>query len=251
MNKMAWHNRVIKRKMILTVGLLTLISLASAETVYQVTQPSGQVSVTDNIDTAYQLSGGNTQNIKILDNMTTLSNLDPASTATMPPATPNTTQNPPNAVSQALPALPETLKAQTSKITQKGTYRLQLITPEPNMVYHRPAQTIDISVRVSPSLQAGDSIAYSIDGKKIAQTQDLTLTIGSQEVPLDKHTLQIEVLNVLNQPIASIQDDFYVTQNTIAIQKRRKLEQLKQQLEAYDDLTWYQKLAVRLGIQKK
>lgn len=271
---------VSKASILMTVMLMLPATtvLAANAPVYQVTQPNGELRITDNLDDAYQLAGSKTQNIKLLDNLptpVTPATLSKNATQSLPikpiaiPETntvalnPNiTAENVPNPAmpvapvapmptSQAAELRPESLTANPTKISKKGDYRLEIVSPLNEMLYHRPAQNITIEVSVKPKLKQGDSVSYWIDGKKIAQTQDLTLEISSLEIPLDKHTLEVEVTNILNQPIATAQADFYVAQNTIAIQKRRKLEQLKAQLEAYDDLPWYQKLAVRLGIQKK
>lgn len=146
----------------------------------------------------------------------------------------------------------------STQATKQGFYQLTLLTPTPDMLYRRPAQTIDISFTVTPALKKGDSVLLEIDGnpqKNLTPQQTpeqngvkFDYQIPSLDVTPDKHTLTVKVINVINQPITTLDTTFYVIQNNALIQKQR---QLKKQQAAYDALPWYDKIKLRIGIKDK
>lgn len=250
--------------------LATASPLAGAVIMYQVSTPDGRTVTVNNPTKAYQLNPDTTKIIVIDTDKIVTNNPPPANdttatpyiaptyttsivnngdtttktvTVTQPINTPVVSEN------NKLPASDfEELNISSTKASKAGDYQLALLTPTPDTLYRKPAQTIDISLAINPALKKGDSINIAIDGHVIKNGKDLTYQIPSLDINPDKHTLSVTLINVLNKPIASAETSFYLVQNTPLIQKQR---QLKKQLAAYDALPWYEKLKLRLGFEDK
>lgn len=197
--------------------------------VYRSVDANGNVVYTDNPTSAYNHSQ-DSQKITLMD---ALSSENRANVLNQPVSTPNT--------------LPE-VRGQTStssaspRISQRGDYQLSIQSPVVDMVYRRPAQSIDIVVNVSPDLKAGDRLIYRINGKHVATTQDTQYQISTMDFLPERYTLTVELQNVKGDVLVSDSRAFYVLQNNTIIRKKR---QAAAQQAAYDRLPWYQKMLVR------
>lgn len=256
-------------KITLGMGIMVSCHIAAASLLYQVVTPDGRTVTVNNPTKAYQLNP-DTSKITVIDtNNLPDNNPIPAAIAPnsspIPAYTTNSTTNADGSSTTTLtvnqpmlaplpPAKPTTtsefeeMNISSTKASKKGDYRLTVLTPMPEQLYRRPAQDIEITLAIAPKLKKGDTVNISIDDQVVKNGTDLSYKIPIIDINPDQHTLLVQIVNVLNQPIASISTKFFVVQNNPLIQKQR---QLKKQLAAYEALPWYEKLKLRLGFEDK
>nr|WP_299039503.1 DUF4124 domain-containing protein [uncultured Psychrobacter sp.] len=120
-------------------------------------------------------------------------------------------------------------------------YQLTMIEPKAERAYQRPGQIITVNLQLSPALQASDSISIYLDDTLISQ--GITASIATIELNPGEHTIQAIIKNSAGQIINRISRSVYVIQNTAIL---RQKQQLAQQLQAYQQLPWQQKLLLKL-----
>jgi len=120
-------------------------------------------------------------------------------------------------------------------------YQLTMIEPKAERAYQRPGQIITVNLQLSPALQAGDSISIYLDDTLISQ--GITASIATIDLNPGEHTIQAIIKNSAGQIINRISRSVYVIQNTAIL---RQKQQLAQQLQAYQQLPWQQKLLLKL-----
>ncbi|MDN6276637.1 DUF4124 domain-containing protein [Psychrobacter sp.] len=121
------------------------------------------------------------------------------------------------------------------------SYQISIVEPSEERAYRRPAQSIDVSVQVTPTLQPGDSVSIYLDGSEVAT--GLSAFIATTDVTPGPHNLEAVIKTekgeVLNQDSLTV----YVIQNNTTLQTNK---QIAQQLAAYQNLSWHQKLLLKL-----
>ena len=120
-------------------------------------------------------------------------------------------------------------------------YQLAIIEPADERAYRRPAQNIVIQAQVKPALQVGDSASIYIDGEFVAL--GLSASIATVDILPGEHSVQVMVKNKQGQIVQQVSRTIYVIQNTVTIQKNKKLAE---QLQAYERLPWYQKVLLKM-----
>lgn len=198
--------------------------------VYRSVDSAGNVTYTDNPTTAYHHSH-DSQKITLMDALTgenTPSTSHDANQGSSGANNSHATGAPPND-----PKL---------RVSQQGDYQLAIQSPAVDMVYRRPAQSIDIAVKVRPSLKPGDRLVYRVNGQHIATTQDTHYQISTLDFVPEQYTLTVEIQNIKGAVIASASCPFYVLQNTALMRQKR---QAAAEQAAYNRLPWYQKILVR------
>ncbi|WP_298971867.1 DUF4124 domain-containing protein [uncultured Psychrobacter sp.] len=120
-------------------------------------------------------------------------------------------------------------------------YQLTMIEPKAERAYQRPGQIITVSLQLSPALQAGDSISIYLDDTLISQ--GITASIATIDLNPGEHTIQAIIKNSAGQVVNRISRSVYVIQNTAILRQKK---QLAQQLQAYQQLPWQQKLLLKL-----
>lgn len=122
------------------------------------------------------------------------------------------------------------------------SYQLTITEPSEERAYRRPAQNIDVNVQVQPSLQAGDSVSIYLDGNEVAQ--GLSASISTVDLLPGSHNITAVVTNKAGGKLQQVARTIYVIQNNTTLQdNKRKAEQLL----AYQNLSLYQKLLLKLG----
>ena len=120
-------------------------------------------------------------------------------------------------------------------------YQLTMIEPKAERAYQRPGQIITVNLQLSPALQAGDSISIYLDDTLISQ--GITASVATIDLNPGEHTIQAIIKNSAGQVVNRISRSVYVIQNTAIL---RQKQQLAQQLQAYQQLPWQQKLLLKL-----
>lgn len=239
--------------LLLTAALATSAMNAQTANIYKVVdEKTGQVTYTDRPE-AYQQNADK----QIIDtHIPTVSpmransapaNPSPVNSANSSPPTPSTpsTNIPANnsstlSVQNSAPPSLTILPASTA-----STYRFNMATPESEMAYRRPAQNIDVSLSISPTLKAGDRVAIYLD--KVQVAEGLTASIGTVDILPGPHQISANVKNIKGDTIASVERTIYILQNTQALQQKKKLAE---QLQAYQRLPWHQKMYLRMKQHK-
>ncbi|WP_352337522.1 DUF4124 domain-containing protein [Psychrobacter sp. 16-MNA-CIBAN-0192] len=134
-----------------------------------------------------------------------------------------------------------TAPAQPSTISPNVRYQLTLIEPSTERAYRRPAQSIDVQVQLKPALQAGDIITIYLDGNQVAQ--GLSASIATVDLLPGAHIIKVMISNEKGQSLAQVSRTVYVIQNTAILQNNKKIAQ---QLLAYEQLPWHQKILLKL-----
>lgn len=199
--------------------------------VYRSVDSAGNVTYTDNPTTAYHHSH-DSQKISLMDALTG------ENTASANHPSPQSQSTVSDSRAESSPASSQS----SARISQQGDYQLAIQSPAVDTVYRRPAQSIDIAVKVRPSLKPGDRLVYRVNGKHIATTQDTHYQISTLDFVPEQYTLTVEIQNIKGAVIASASCPFYVLQNTALLRQKR---QAAAKQAAYNRLPWYQKILVR------
>ena len=113
--------------------------------------------------------------------------------------------------------------------------------PSAERAYRRPAQSIEVNLQLKPALQAGDSVSIYLDGKEVAQ--GLSTSIATVDILPGAHNVKAMVKSETGQTLKQVERTIYVIQNNMTIQNNKKIAQ---QLLAYQQLPWHQKLLLKL-----
>lgn len=230
------------------VGLLTMatslcMTLAQAAPIYKVVdEKTGQVTFTDRPQSYEQQTGKQISQIAITTgNETNGSGV--ANTAGSSSTSGSDVINQPVGATQTLNA-PATATT-TVPVKAPVSYQLTIAEPSKERAYRRPAQSIDVAVQVKPALQAGDSVRIYLDDKEVAQ--GLSTSIATVNVLPGAHTVKAVIQSETGQTLEQVAITVYVIQNNTTLQNNKKIAQ---QLLAYQNLSWYQKLMLKLRQQE-
>ncbi|MBH0006524.1 DUF4124 domain-containing protein [Psychrobacter sp. SWN149] len=232
------------------IGLLTIATslcmpLTQAAPIYKVVdEKTGQVTFTDRPQSYEQQTGKQISQIAITTgNETNGSGV--ANTAGSSSTSSNATSssdviNQPVSATQTLNA-PATATT-TVPVKAPVSYQLTIAEPSKERAYRRPAQSIDVAVQIKPALQAGDSVRIYLDDKEVAQ--GLSTSIGTVNVLPGAHTVKAVIQGETGQTLEQVAITVYVIQNNTTLQNNKKIAQ---QLLAYQNLSWYQKMKLKLS----
>ncbi|MEN6670203.1 DUF4124 domain-containing protein [Psychrobacter sp. B38] len=221
-NKALTH-LLLSGAVISTVSLYTTI--ATAAPIYKVVdEKTGQVTFTDRPQGHAQEAGKQVSQMSITTgNESSRANESSASSQ--------------SSDMQQVPARTVT----STKADIPVNYQLAMVEPSEERAYRRPAQSINVSVQVNPSLQAGDRISIYLDNNEVAQ--GLISTIGTVNVLPGEHEIKAVIKNERGEVLQQVARTVYVIQNTTALQNKKKMAK---QLLAYQNLPWHQKVMLKM-----
>lgn len=216
----------------LFVGLTSLPNQpATAAPIYKVTDNNGKVIFTDRPD-QHQATASDITAISLT-----------SSNNGYPPSIANTNANA-SSDNNSFSVVTTVTSAQANTTTASNQtprrYQLSFTNPNKPRPYRRPAQNIDISISVTPTLDAADTVEILLDGQQVAQ--GLTASIPTLELNPGEHTLTAQIVSNGNTT-SQVSQTVYVIQNNLAVQKQRALQRKK---AVYDSLPWHQKLYFNL-----
>ncbi|MBP2280869.1 archaellum component FlaF (FlaF/FlaG flagellin family) [Psychrobacter sp. PL19] len=208
--------------------------MANAAPIYKVVdEKTGQVTFTDRPKSYEQQAGKQiTETYIDTNNTSSFGNTSTASNQGN------------NIVSAPLQSMAATSNATISNTAKKSQANYQLIMTEPSekRAYHRPAQSIVVNLQLRPALQVGDRVIIYLDGKEVAQ--GLSTSIATVDILPGAHTVKAIVENEAGRRLKQVERTIYVIQNTATLQNNKKIGQ---QLLAYQNLPWHQKVLLKLG----
>lgn len=212
--------------------------LTNAAPIYKVVdEQTGQVTFTDRPQSYEQQAGKQVSQMAI-----TTGNETSRSTSLNTTTNPNTSRQSSNASQTTTTTEPATINPKT---TAPVNYQLVITEPSEERAYRRPVQNIDVNVQIEPALQAGDSAIIYFDDKEVAQ--GLSTSIGTVDVLPGEHTIKAVVQSETGQILEQVSRTVYVIQNTTTLQDNKRIAE---QLLAYQNLPWYQKLLLKLRQQE-
>ena len=228
----------IKNKMALAGLIISIASIyapiANAAAIYKVIdEKTGQVTFTDRPQNYEQQAG------KQISQTSVMTGND--SVGTNSSSQPNNISNQPANTAQAPAAVSATSSNDSTVNKAPINYQLTMTEPSEERAYRRPVQSIDVNVQVKPALQAGDSVSISLDGNEVAQ--GLNASISTVDILPGSHVINAVVKNKKGQTLKQISRTVYVIQNTQTLQNNKKIAQ---QLLAYQQLPWHQKVLLKL-----
>ncbi|WP_426240983.1 DUF4124 domain-containing protein [Psychrobacter sp. TWP2-1-2] len=217
------------------VSMATLYApLANAAPIYKVIdEKTGQVTFTDRPQN-YEQAGKQISQTGVMTKESRVSSSNSDNTSS-PPHSSNvntTTQN--TAAKNSPDAKPVV------------NYQLAITEPSAERAYRRPAQSIDVNVQVKPNLQTGDSVSIYLDGNEVAQ--GLSASIATVDVLPGSHNIKAVLKNEKGQTLKQVERTVYVIQNNTTLQNNKKIAQ---QLLAYQNLPWYQKVLLKMRQEGK
>ena len=218
------------------ISMATLYApLANAAPIYKVIdEKTGQVTFTDRPQNYEQQAGKQISQTGVMTKESRVSSSNSDNTSS-PPSSSNvntTTQN---------------TAAKNSPVAKPAvTYQLAITEPSAERAYRRPAQSIDVNVQVKPDLQAGDSVSIYLDGNEVAQ--GLSASIATVDVLPGSHKIKAVLKNEKGQTLKQVERTVYVIQNNTTLQNNKKIAQ---QLLAYQNLPWYQKVLLKMRQEGK
>lgn len=229
----------------LTLSLLTssMIGIASlyapittAAPIYKVIdEKTGQVTFTDRPQNYENKSGKQISETSVsTDTRSTYNSNNSTAVDSNPiaPAKPMVTSN-------ATP--PAMASASSTTQAPRVNYQLTMIEPSEERAYRRPVQSIVVTIQTKPALQAGDSVSITLDGNEVAQ--GLSTSISTVDILPGSHLINAVIKNSKGQTLKQISRTVYVIQNTQTLQNNKKIAE---QLLAYQRLSWYQKVLLKL-----
>ncbi|WP_201605754.1 MULTISPECIES: DUF4124 domain-containing protein [unclassified Psychrobacter] len=214
------------------ISMATLYApLVNAAPIYKVIdEKTGQVTFTDRPQNYEQQAGKKISQTGVTTKESRVSSSNSDNTSS-PPSSSNvntTTQN------------------TAAKNSPDANYQLAITEPSAERAYRRPAQSIDIKVQVKPELQAGDSVSIYLDGNEVAQ--GLSASIATVDVLPGSHKIKAVLKNEKGQTLKQVERTVYVIQNNTTLQNNKKIAQ---QLLAYQNLPWYQKVLLKMRQEGK
>ena len=228
----------IKNKMALAGLLIGVASLyaptLNAAPIYKVVdEKTGQVTFTDRPQNYQQQAGKQISQTSVMTGNDSVGANSSSQTNNTSPQPANTTQ---------LPAAASATSSNDPTVN-KGpiNYQLTMTEPSEERAYRRPAQSIVVALQVKPVLQAGDSVSIMLDGNEVAQ--GLNASISTVDILPGAHVINAVVKNKKGQTLKQISRTVYVIQNTQTLQNNKKIAE---QLLAYQQLPWHQKVLLKL-----
>ena len=208
---------------ILLAATMLYIPSVQAAPVYKVTDAqTGQIIFTDNPQKYEQQAGKQISELTI--------HSTPAIGATNTSA-PQSQKGTANAEATATPS------AKAPQIR----YQLTLLEPSAERAYRRPAQSIDVNVQIKPALQTGNIATIYLDNTQVGQ--GLSASIPTLDILPGAHTLKVVISDEKGRALQQVTRTVYVIQNTQTLQNNKKIAQ---QLLAYQNLPWHQKVLLKL-----
>ena len=236
------HKKLILTSLLISTAVI-YAPLSNAAPIYKVVdKQSGRVTFTDNPQKYEQQSGKQISQMTIVtptNNSSASANATANNGANTSSARmlPNLAINPSTSSSTHSNSAP----AQPATISPNVKYQLTLIEPSTERAYRRPAQSIDVKVQLKPALQPGDIITIYLDGNQVGQ--GLSVSIATVDLLPGAHTVKVIVSNEKGQSMAQVSQTIYVIQNTPTLQNNKKIAQ---QLLAYEQLPWHQKILLKM-----
>lgn len=117
-------------------------------------------------------------------------------------------------------------------------YTVQIVEPELEQAYLRPAQSIDIAVRVDPKPTPLHTLVVRFDGNYLAANVD-NLSLPTIDYELGQHTITAQLQSETGQVIAQDSRTIYI------IPQNNLIRQERERQKAYEALPWYKKLSTR------
>ena len=129
----------------------------------------------------------------------------------------------------------------TTRPTRSINYQMAMTEPSTERAYQRPAQSIVIALDVQPALQNGDNVNIYLDDEQIGQ--GLSASVATVDLQPGAHNIRAVLTTTSGQTRQQISRTVYVIQNTMMLQRKKKLAE---QLLAYERLPWHQKLLLKM-----
>lgn len=218
----------------IVLGMVVFYAPAiNAASIYKVIdQQTGRVTFTDNVQKYEQQAGKKISQTGI----NTEANAQSAASGRADTA--NTESSAPT---QTITNVQTAQTASTATKAPRVNYQLTMTEPNADRAYRRPAQSIDVKVQLKPALQTGDSVSIYLDGNQVAQ--GLSASIATLDILPGAHSVKAVVRDEKGLPIKQVERTVYVIQNTVMLQNNKKIAQ---QLLAYEQLPWHQKVLLKL-----
>ena len=229
----------------LTLSLLTgsMISIASlyapittAAPIYKVIdEKTGQVTFTDRPQNYENKSGKQISETSVSTDTRSTSNSNNSTAVDSNPIAPAKPMITSNATPPAMASASSAIQA------PRVNYQLTMIEPSEERAYRRPVQSIVVTLQIKPVIQTGDSVSITLDGNEVAQ--GLSTSISTADILPGSHVINAVIKNSKGQTLKQISRTVYVIQNTQTLQNNKKIAE---QLLAYQRLSWYQKVLLKL-----
>ena len=236
------NNRTIKVLAGLLISAASLYApTINAAPIYKVVDSqTGQVTFTDRPQSYEQQSDKQVSQIGVTTGNSSSPNTSANNRATQ---TATSSQNNSDGVGEGVTLNAQTVTSLSEMTTSEKavSYQLAIIEPVDERAYRRPAQNIVIQAQVKTALQVGDSASIYLDGDFVAL--GLSASIATVDILPGEHSVQVMVKNKQGQIVQQVSRTIYVIQNTVTIQKNKKLAE---QLQAYERLPWYQKVLLKM-----
>ena len=223
----------------IVLGMVVFYAPAiNAASIYKVIdQQTGRVTFTDNVQ-KYEQQAGKQISQTGITTQTNATQTNAQSAASSRADTANTESSAPT---QAITNVQTAQTASTATKAPRVNYQLTMTEPSEERAYHRPAQNIVVNVQLKPALQADDSVSIYLDGNQVAQ--GLSASIATLDILPGAHSVKAVVRDEKGLPIKQVERTVYVIQNTVMLQNNKKIAQ---QLLAYEQLPWHQKVLLKL-----
>ncbi len=228
----------IKNKMALAGLLIGVASLyaptLNAAPIYKVVdEKTGQVTFTDRPQNYQQQAGKQISQTSVMTGNDSVGANSSGQTNNTSPQPANTAQ---------VPAAASATSSNDSTVNKAPiNYQLTMIEPSEERAYRRPAQSIVVNLQLKPALQAGDSVSITLDDNEVAQ--GLSTSISTVDILPGAHVINAVIKNAKGQTLKQISRTVYVIQNTQTLQNNKKIAQ---QLLAYQQLPWHQKVLLKM-----
>lgn len=121
-------------------------------------------------------------------------------------------------------------------------YHITITEPNQERAYHRPAQNVDVQVKVTPSLQAGHTTAILLNGKVVGD--GTSATIPTLDLTAGEYVLTAIIMDKSAKTVAKDQKTIYIIQNAPYVRKKKAAIEAR---ESYEALPWYKKLAIGIN----
>lgn len=231
--------RILSSSFIISTASLCTI-MATAAPIYKIVdEKTGQVTFTDRPQNHAQQAGKQVSQMVITTGNETNrvnSNNTSSNNASGYGVGSNGASNQPSNMPQTTAVAVTSTKAQTPV-----NYQLAITEPSEERAYRRPAQNIDVTVQVSPALQAGDTVGIYFDNKEVAQ--GLNTSLATVDIFPGAHEIKAVIKNEKGEALQQVSRTIHVIQNNTTLQNNKKIAK---QLLAYQNLPWHQKVMLRM-----
>lgn len=115
----------------------------------------------------------------------------------LPNTLPNTPSKPTPPWQKDIKSKPTPTSAPNSTSSTISTplpaYRVEIVSPEDEETFQNEAQTLTVTLNVTPALRKEDKIVLVVDGEEMEPTQQTVITVPW--LPRGSHTLQAKVIS--------------------------------------------------------